>query len=157
MNKQFHVHSVNQWVACRQESEPMSSSLIDRLDRHHYRYAASAHSAHAQTKPDGAHSAAARSVRPRVSYRTAPARPRAPAADLLRATGVTPHSYQTRYARSAPARRTGAAPGPRTHSDAFEHLIIMAHHSWNCCAVHLVCSHRHLLLIWYLPLPVAVK
>lgn len=37
MNKQFHVHSANQWVACRRRPEPMSSSLIDRLERHHYR------------------------------------------------------------------------------------------------------------------------
>lgn len=93
MNKQFHVHSVNQWVACRQDSESMSSSLIDRLDRDYYRrnrvYVDTAPGAHMEGKPDGAHSGAFGCVSAcakdflLAAGRTAPARPpRRPVAPL---------------------------------------------------------------------------
>lgn len=134
MNKQFHVHSVNQWVACRQQSEWMSSSLIDRLDRHHYRYAAHAH---ARRKPDGAHR---RTAFVRKGFPTAPRR--APRQTCCAATGVTPHSYQTRCA-SAPA----PAPPAPTHTPAAQHLIIIAQHSWNCRASRLDPSTSFINLI----------
>lgn len=140
MNKQFHVHSVNQWVACRQESESMSSSLIDRVDRHHYRYAA--HTAHAQRKPDGAHYRARPCVRSWAKD-FLPPRARAPQT-CCAATGVTPHSYQTRYASSAPAPLARPVP---THTPAAEHLIIIAQHSWNCRASRLDPSTSFINLI----------
>lgn len=90
------------------EFEPMSSSLIDRLGgRAHRRAADTPHGAHAQAEPDGAHWAARMCARVSKGFPTVPRAPQT----CCTATGVTPHSYQTRYA-SAPAPRT---PRPRTH------------------------------------------
>lgn len=116
MNKQFHVHSVNQWVACRQESESMSSSLIDRLDTAHYRRASSVYIAHKQTKPDGAHTRGCRCVRACAKDFLPPrARARVPPQTCCAATGVTPHSYQTWYACSAPYRLSAEPTHTTTH------------------------------------------
>lgn len=114
MNKQFHVHSVNQWVACRQESESMSSSLIDRLDTVHYKRTLSVYSLYSlltrkQNRMMHTRTFVNVCVRARrISYRPAPAsrhRPVAPLPELRRIV--------TRLDMPAP-RRIDSAPSPRT-------------------------------------------
>lgn len=120
MNKQFHVHSVNQWVACRQEPESMSSSLIDRLYRHHH-----INMRYIWTRRSLVNKTGWRTLAflwmcecVRKGFPTAPRlRPRPclrPVAPLA-ATGVTPHSYQTWYACSVPARRRLSAVHTQIH------------------------------------------
>ncbi|CAG4940325.1 unnamed protein product [Colias eurytheme] len=70
----------------RQQSDSVSSSLIDRLDTHHYSGTTGVRTAHSATEPDGAHMRARGCVRPCAlvseGFPTAP-RPRRPPPDLL--------------------------------------------------------------------------
>lgn len=95
MNKQFRVHNVINELYAGNSLSRMSSSLIDRLYQHHYRYAMSVRPAHAQTKPDDAHRGARVSVAAFVKDFLPPRGPLP--SPLLQtccaATGVTPHSY----------------------------------------------------------------
>lgn len=86
----------------------------------------------------------------RKGFPTAPRlRPRPCRRPVARAaTGVTPHSYQTWYACSAPALLAAAGLCAHAHHRIpSEHLIIMAQHSWNCCASPLLSSTSFINLI----------
>lgn len=148
MNKQFHVHSVNQWVACRQKSESMSSSLIDRLDTDHYRRSSSVHIAHTQTKPDNAHKRTPRSVRACAKDFLPPrTRDRVPPQTCCAATGVTPHSYQTWYACAVSTQRR-ARSGEPTHTTPHIHTIRTLNYH-GAALVKLLCISPGLTDIFY--------
>lgn len=140
MNKQFHVHSVNQWVACRQQSESMSSSLIDRLDRHQHMRSSCVHAAHAQTKPDGAHWSALRCVRAWAKDFLLSARARAP----LRPVALLPELRRivTRLdmpaLRASPASSAARSLGP-THTTPRAVRTLNYHRE---IVADLICSYR---------------
>lgn len=152
--------------------ESMSSSLIDRLVGAQYRCTARATldvcTGCSHAKKTGWRTLARRSLCEcvRKGFPTAP-RPRphrclSPVADLLRRyrSYAAPHSYQTWYACSAPrhatpnriasTQRFGRGRAHAHHNITFEHLIIMAQHSWNCCIPRLILSTSIIYLIYFI-------
>lgn len=127
MNKQIHVHSVNQWVACR-----LSSS---RCRAHWSIGSVDAHTDAPRTR---------RTVRTRKQNRMAHTGPRAcvrawakdflPSRAPRRPVALLPELRRIVTRLDMPPR---PRPAPRAHAHTiafhFEHLIIMAHRSWNCC------------------------
>lgn len=148
MNKQSHVHSVNQWVACRKESSRCRAHWsIGSIEYTQPRLAVCARGRGELTRAQNrmAHTRRGRraSVCVRKGFPTAP-RPRScrPPQTCCAATGVTPHSY--RLDMPAP-RRTARAHAH--HNITFQYLIIVAHHSWNCRAPRPLSSTSFINLI----------